>query len=133
MDESRFFDIMRIANDRASTWKAKPWLDVNEHKQVPLDQCRLLTSCRTKIMGTTVCMTNIQQAIVALIWNIIEFITICINRKGIHPGAHIGLDILLSAALLSTGGISFYIIALVGGSSVLGRYTTAAVFITLAG
>jgi hypothetical protein len=78
-------------------------------------------------------MTNIRQAIAALIWNVIEFITICINRKGIHPGAHIALDLLLSGALLSAGGISFYAISLVGYSPLLGRYTAAAVFITLAG
>jgi hypothetical protein len=78
-------------------------------------------------------MTNIRQAIAALIWNAIEFITLCINRKGIHPGAHIGLDLLLSGALLSAGGISFYAVSLIGTSPALGRYTAAAVFIMLAG
>lgn len=78
-------------------------------------------------------MTNNRQAVAAIVWNIVEFITLCINRKGIHPGVHIGLDILISAALLSAGGISFYAISLVGESPALGRYTAAAVFITLAG
>jgi len=78
-------------------------------------------------------MTNIHQAVVAMLWNVAEFITLCINRKGIHPGAHIGLDLLLSAALISAGGISFYSISLYGESPALGRYTAAAVFVTLAG
>ena len=78
-------------------------------------------------------MTDIRQAVAAMLWNIVEFITLCINRKGIHPGAHIGLDILISCALLSAGGTSFYAISLVGESPPLGRYTAAAVFITLAG
>lgn len=68
-----------------------------------------------------------------MIWNTVEFITLCVNRKGIHPGAHIGLDILLSFALLSAGGISFYDIASLGSGTVLGKYTAAAVFATIAG
>ena len=78
-------------------------------------------------------MTNIHQAVAAMIWNIAEFITLCINRKGIHPGAHIGLDLLLSFALLSAAGTSYYTISVLGESPALGRYTAAAVFITLAG
>jgi hypothetical protein len=67
-----------------------------------------------------------------MLWNIIEFITLCINRKGIHPGAHIGLDLLLSWGLFSVAGVSFYAVATVGGGPPIGKYTAAAVFATMA-
>jgi hypothetical protein len=49
------------------------------------------------------------QCGVALIWDTAEFITLCANKKGIHPGAHIALDFLLFAALIT--GSAFDIIA----------------------
>jgi hypothetical protein len=38
-----------------------------------------------------------------VIWNISEFITLCVNRRGIHPGAHIGIDFLISGGLVTAG------------------------------
>ena len=43
----------------------------------------------------------------ALIWNVSEFITLYVNRKGIHPGAHITLDFLLWGALSGSGITDF--------------------------
>jgi len=82
--------------------------------------------------GATLRMTNTHQVVAAMVWNIAEFITLCVNRKGIHPGAHIGLDNLLFWALLSAAAISFYNIAQSGESPALGKYTAAAVFDVLA-
>lgn len=45
----------------------------------------------------------------AIIWDIAEFITLCANKKGIHPGAHIALDFLLFAALI-TGAVFLIIV-----------------------
>ena len=42
-----------------------------------------------------------------MIWDILEFITLCVNKRGIHPGAHIGLDFLFSAALIFTAVVTF--------------------------
>lgn len=92
----------------------------------------LLASYRTKMTGATLRMTNTHQVIAAIIWNIAEFITLCVNRKGIHPGAHIGLDLILSWALLSAAAISFYNIGHFGENAFLGKYTAAAVFAVLA-
>ena len=92
----------------------------------------LLASYRTKMTGATLRMTNTHQVIAAIIWNIAEFITLCVNRKGIHPGAHIGLDLILSCALFSIAAISFYGIVQFGESASLGKYTAAAVFAVLA-
>jgi hypothetical protein len=33
--------------------------------------------------------------VVAIIWNAAELITLCINKRGIHPGANLGMDIVL--------------------------------------
>jgi hypothetical protein len=43
-----------------------------------------------------------------VLWNIVEFITLCANKKGIHPGAHIALDFLLFATLV--GGATLVVI-----------------------
>ena len=37
----------------------------------------------------------------SLIWNCAEFITFCVNKRGIHPGAHVGLDLILWLGLLA--------------------------------
>jgi hypothetical protein len=92
----------------------------------------LLASYRPKMTGATLRMTNTHQVIAVMIWNIAEFITLCVNRKGIHPGAHIGLDLILSWALFSAAAISFYNIGQVGENALLGKYTAAAVFAVLA-
>ena len=67
-----------------------------------------------------------------MIWNIAEFITLCVNRRGIHPGAHIALDLLLSWALFGSIGVSFYAVATLSAGASMGKYTAAAVFATLA-
>ncbi|KAF2428983.1 hypothetical protein EJ08DRAFT_698774 [Tothia fuscella] len=43
--------------------------------------------------------TGLSAASVALVWNIAEFITVKVNKKGIHPGAHIAIDLCLVAWL----------------------------------
>jgi len=35
------------------------------------------------------------SAIIAIVWNAAEFITLCVNKRGIHPGANLGMDIVL--------------------------------------
>jgi hypothetical protein len=40
-----------------------------------------------------------------MIWNIAEFITLCVNKKGIHPGAHIALDLILFGLLVGPASI----------------------------
>jgi hypothetical protein len=40
-----------------------------------------------------------------MVWNIAEFITLCVNHKGIHPGAHIALDLILFGLLDGPGSI----------------------------
>jgi hypothetical protein len=78
-----------------------------------------------------------------MIWNIAEFITLCINRKGIHPGVHIGLDLVLFVALLGNAAASFCVIVLIadavssyvsgqeGENAVPAVYTAATVFAIL--
>jgi hypothetical protein len=36
-----------------------------------------------------------KQVPIAICWNIAEFITLAVNKKGIHPGAHIALDLII--------------------------------------
>jgi hypothetical protein len=38
-------------------------------------------------------------------WNVAEFITHCVNKRGIHPGAHIALDFLLFSFLSTASGL----------------------------
>jgi len=70
--------------------------------------------------------------IIAVIWNVVEFITLCINRRGIHPGAHVGIDLILSWALFSVAGVSFWIISTALNNDYLGKYIAASVFTILA-
>lgn len=42
---------------------------------------------------------------IAIIWNVAEFITICIILSGIHPGAHIALDFIIFGLLVGPGGV----------------------------
>ena len=37
------------------------------------------------------------------LWNTTEFITLYVTKKGIHPGAHIALDFLISGGLILVG------------------------------
>jgi hypothetical protein len=66
-----------------------------------------------------------------LIWNVAELITLCVNKKGIHPGAHIALDFLLFAGLLPSGvldvGVLFYggIFYGAGAMEILASYVQA--------
>lgn len=39
-----------------------------------------------------------------MVWNIAEFITYCVNKRGAHPGVHVALDLVIFLALL-LGGI----------------------------
>jgi len=45
---------------------------------------------------------------IILTWNIAEFITLCVNKKGIHPGAHIALDLLICAGLATSGTFDLF-------------------------
>jgi hypothetical protein len=38
-----------------------------------------------------------------VIWNVAEFITLCANKRGIHPGAHIAMDVCISGGLVTSG------------------------------
>jgi hypothetical protein len=38
------------------------------------------------------------------LWNAAEFITVRVNKKGIHPGAHIAIDFCLMAYLATAAG-----------------------------
>jgi hypothetical protein len=42
-----------------------------------------------------------------MVWNIAEFITHCINKRGINPGAHVGLDLLLGLGLITNAVFNF--------------------------
>jgi hypothetical protein len=53
--------------------------------------------------------------VIALFWNIAEFITLRINKKGIHPGAHIALDFLIFGVLIASIGVD-----LIGYSGLFG-------------
>lgn len=44
----------------------------------------------------------------AMIWNIAEFITLCVNKRGALPGVHVGLDLVMWCALLAGGIISIF-------------------------
>lgn len=41
-----------------------------------------------------------------MIWNIAEFITWCVNKRGAHPGVHVGLDLIATGLLASGGAIA---------------------------
>ena len=43
-----------------------------------------------------------------MIWNIAEFITFCVNRRGAHPGVHVGLDLVMWCALLAGGIVAVF-------------------------
>jgi hypothetical protein len=46
---------------------------------------------------------TLLQLGISVIWNLAEFITLCVNKKGIHPGAHIALDFIVYAGLKASG------------------------------
>lgn len=41
--------------------------------------------------------------VLAVVWNIAESITVCVNKRGIHPGAHVALDLIIWMGLFSAG------------------------------
>lgn len=43
-----------------------------------------------------------------MIWNIAEFITFCVNRRGAHPGVHVGLDLVMWCSLLAGGVVAVF-------------------------
>jgi hypothetical protein len=47
--------------------------------------------------------------ILALVWDAAEYITLCVNKKGIHPGAHIALNFIVFAGLISGGPIDIIV------------------------
>ena len=65
--------------------------------------------------------------VVGVLWSAVEFITFCVNRKGIHPIANLTLDILISLALISVAAIGFYNYATVGPVS-YAKYLAATIF-----
>jgi hypothetical protein len=62
-----------------------------------------------------------------------EWVTLCVNRKGIHPGAHIAMDFLLSGGLIA--GATFDIIDGVGDYyyETNGMITATGVLVAIAG
>jgi len=86
-----------------------------------------------------VCWTDPMQGdirpiiivVVAVLWSVVEFITFCINRKGIHPIANLTLDILICLALISVAAIGFYNYAMAGPTD-YGKYLAANIFTLLA-
>ncbi|KAH8195077.1 hypothetical protein TruAng_010753 [Truncatella angustata] len=53
------------------------------------------------------------QAGVALVWDIAELITICARgkKRGIHPGAHVALHLLLWLGFCAAVGLSAWLVA----------------------
>jgi hypothetical protein len=49
------------------------------------------------------------------LWNIAEFITLHLNKKGIHPGGHIALDFLIFGALIASFWVDFVLLLPGGG------------------
>ncbi|KAI5921486.1 hypothetical protein F4810DRAFT_678282 [Camillea tinctor] len=56
---------------------------------------------------------TVPQAGISLIWSIAELITICARRghKGIHPGAHVALHLLLWLGFIVGVGLTGYLLA----------------------
>ncbi|KAK8029855.1 hypothetical protein PG993_011146 [Apiospora rasikravindrae] len=54
------------------------------------------------------------EAAVAIIWSVAEFVTLCArkNQRGIHPGAHVALHLLLWLAFVVAAGLTAYLVAL---------------------
>ncbi|KAK8062501.1 hypothetical protein PG997_014598 [Apiospora hydei] len=54
------------------------------------------------------------EAAVAIIWSVAEFVTLCArkNQRGIHPGAHVALHLLLWLAFVVAAGLTAYVVAL---------------------
>lgn len=54
-------------------------------------------------------LTSLVQSIFVLFWDVAEFITLCIRRKrngrGIHPAAHVAVDLILWLSLLISWSI----------------------------
>jgi len=49
-----------------------------------------------------------RQAIVIIIWDFAEFITLCARKgRGIHPGAHVGVELILWIVCIVISGLSF--------------------------
>ena len=78
-----------------------------------------------------------QQLCVSLGWNIAEFITICVNKRSIHPGAHVGLDLIIWMGLLSSAVIQlvldyWYPTAVAAGSiKIVSRCVTLSIICVL--
>ncbi|KLU81758.1 hypothetical protein MAPG_00839 [Magnaporthiopsis poae ATCC 64411] len=70
-----------------------------------------------------------SPALVSLGWQIAEFITVCVHkdRRGIHPGAHVGLHLLLWLSFASTVGLLGLLISLHYSSF---RYSTRRSYIS---
>jgi hypothetical protein len=69
---------------------------------------------------------------IAVAWNAAEWVTLCVNRKGIHPGAHIALDFLISGGLIA--GAAFDIIdGIWSHPASKGMLTATGVLVAIAG
>jgi hypothetical protein len=73
-----------------------------------------------------------KQVVLALVWDVAESITLCVNKKGIHPGAHIALNFLIFAGLMSGGPIDI-INGIYGYNDTSPVLTAAGVFTILTG
>jgi hypothetical protein len=45
-----------------------------------------------------------------VIWNCAELVTLCVNKRGIHPGANLGMDIALWLGCMLNGIFSFLLV-----------------------
>ena len=52
-----------------------------------------------------------------MVWNIAEFITFCVNKRGAHPGVHVAMDLIAWGSLISAGVIAVIAFGYLGGRS----------------
>ncbi|KAF1812879.1 hypothetical protein P152DRAFT_329197 [Eremomyces bilateralis CBS 781.70] len=69
----------------------------------------LVNECSYDYEGIWVSPESYTFAILSIIWNVAEFITQCVNGRGIHPGAHVGLDLIIWGGLLSAALIQLLV------------------------
>lgn len=61
------------------------------------------------LIGREISLTTVRQTGLGLIWDLSELIVICVRRdksRGIKPGAHVGVDLVLCLGIIVSTGLT---------------------------
>lgn len=83
-----------------------PWFKAFLESLIGIPICKF--SCpRCKALQTQTNGSSNWQLGLSVVWNCAEFITFLINKRGIPPGAHVGLNLIIWLGLLNSALVHF--------------------------